>query len=164
MNVLLAVDHSEGSQRAVAFVAEMFKPFGEACPPITLFHVVEALPGYMLSQKSAAGSEVFSEVAREWQELKKREGEQLLQTTSQTLLEAGLPSAAIQTKLEVEQGLPEARRVVAALAIIEEMKRGDYRIVVLGRRGESGSSGAFPGSVAEKVLREARERTVWVVD
>jgi hypothetical protein len=70
-------------------------------------------------------------------------------------------------KLVVREGRPEARKVVAALAIIEELNRGPYEIVCLGRRG-TGAAGtamsSFPGSVAEKVLRSAQGKTVWVVD
>ena len=53
---------------------------------------------------------------------------------------------------------------MAALAIIEEMQGGQYDLVVLGRRGASPAAESFVGSVTEKVLREARGKTVWVVD
>jgi nucleotide-binding universal stress UspA family protein len=81
-----------------------------------------------------------------------------------TLTAAGIAPARIQTKLAQKEGRPEARRVVAALAVIEEMKAGKYDIVVIGRRGNSAAVESFIGGVAEKVVREAHGRTVWIVD
>ncbi len=44
------------------------------------------------------------------------------------------------------------------------MKKGDYQVVCVGRRGTSSAQGSFPASMAEKILQESRGRTIWVVD
>ena len=61
------------------------------------------------------------------------------------------------TLLHVVECLP-------ALAIIQEMKQGNYDTVVIGRRGTSARVESFLGGVAEKVAREAYGRTLCIVD
>ena len=134
MNVLVAVDASETSVRAVDFVGRMFGAAPPAGLSVTVLHVAHA------------------------------EGDDKLLASSQDrLTKAGVPAGQIRTRRVVKQSLPEAQRVAAALAIIEEMQAGPYEVVVLGRRGAAAVADTFLGSVAEKVLREARGRTVWVV-
>lgn len=162
MNVLLAIDGSEASNKAVRFVGHVFGRGQRAGVDVTLFHVVDSLPEFVLDR--ADSQETFRHVAQEWFEHSRQAGEALLERQKQALIDDGIPAEAIHTKLEIKQGLPEARKVVAALAIIDQMQRGDYQVVCVGRRGTSATAGQFPGSVAEKVLREAQGRTVWVVD
>jgi nucleotide-binding universal stress UspA family protein len=50
------------------------------------------------------------------------------------------------------------------LAIIEEMRQGNYDLVVIGRRGASATIPTLVGGVAEKIAREAYGRTLWIVD
>ena len=46
-------------------------------------------------------------------------------------------------------------------AIMDEVKKGDYGTVVLGRRGESRSF--FLGHVSDKVMGKAKDIAVWIV-
>ena len=131
---------------------------------MTLFHVVESLPDYLLVRSAESADGVFRQVADELNASNKADGERLLEETRKLLSEAGVDDSAVQTKLAVRDALPEAKKVVAALAIIEEMQQGPYDVICLGRRGTSATAGIFPGSVAEKVLREGQGKTVWVVD
>jgi len=163
VNILLAVDASDASKKAVAFVGRTLA----SCTgdhSVTLFHVVESLPDYLLVRSAeTSDGNVFRQVADELNASNRVDGERLLEQTQGILTSAGVANSAVCTKLAVRDGLPEAKKVVAALAIIEEM-RGDYNVVCVGRRGTSATAGSFPGSVAEKVLREAHGKTVWVVD
>lgn len=164
MNILLAIDSSDASKKAVQFVGS-FLADGAADNAVTLFHVVESLPDYLLVRTAESSDEnMFRKVADELNAGNKAEGQKLLDETRRRLLESGVPEAALKTKLAVKDALPEAKKVIAALAIIEEMQAAPYDVVCLGRRGTSASAGVFPGSVAEKVLREGQGRTIWVVD
>lgn len=138
MNLLLAVDHSEASAKAVRFVAELLGGGSHANASITLFHVLE--------DDSASKCETLVEQHR------------------QALIQSGLRENAVRTKLQPLNAEPAGRKVHAALALIDEMRGGTYDVVCLGRRGSSKLEGTFLGSVAEKVLREAQGKTVWVVD
>ena len=165
MKVLVAVDGSHATQDAVDFVAETFARSANRSVSIVLFHVVESLPDDLLtwaasSERDAAHQKVCADLAAD----RKAAGERPLADRRQTLIDAGIAEADVERKLIVRESRPGAGKVVAALSIIEEMRAGGYDVVCLGRRGASGAEGSFLGSVAEKVLREARGRTVWVVD
>lgn len=162
VNILLAVDATNASRTAVQFVGGFAAQSGGKSK-ITLYHVVETLPEYLLA-KGTDGGPVYRQVIDDLTATRKAEGERLLSEMRKILTSAGVPDASIHAKLEVRDALPEAKRVVAALAIIDEMKGGNYDVVALGRCGSPSAERSFMGSVAEKVLREARGKTVWVID
>jgi nucleotide-binding universal stress UspA family protein len=165
LNILLAIDHSEASRKTVRFVGEILGGRPADFATVTLFHVIESLPDFVVSGASHPElGPAFRDVAREWTEADRRNGEQLLAERKKQLVALGVAAQSVQTKLAVRDALPEAKKVIAALAIIEEMKQGPYSVVCLGRRGAALSDGVFPGSVASKVIREAQGKTVWVVD
>lgn len=166
MKFLIAVDDSMASNKAVQFLGQMlgsrtdWKGF-----EITLFHVVESLPEFIVSRsEQAQAGGAFRQVADEWYESNRAAGESLVESVRRALVTAGIPGNVMASKLVVKDARPEARRVVAALAIIEEMKQGGYDVVVLGRRGSSPQIESFLGSVSEKITREACGKTVWIVD
>jgi nucleotide-binding universal stress UspA family protein len=161
VNILLAIDQSDASRKAVDFVAQTAGRMPAGSVSVTLLHVIDSLPDFIVTRQS---EQVFQQVAKEWSSTSHSEGERLLETHRRKLESAGIPGSALKTKMIEKDALPEARKVMAALTIIEEMKSGQHDVVCVGRRGVSSASGAFPGSVAEKVLREAQGTTVWVVD
>ena len=168
MNILLTIDRSPASDKAVRFVADVFGRAGRDDLQVTLLHVAESPPDELLFVTGDPSKQAqYRKLAEELEQSSRTEGERLLAEKQQALVASGLPSAAVHTKLIVRDCRPEARKVVAALAIIEEMQHGPYDVICLGRRG-TGAAGAamssFPGSVAEKVLRAAPGKTVWVVD
>lgn len=165
MKVLLAVDQSQESTRAVKFVGQVLGNRTTKDAEIILFHVVESLPDYILDRSARAESGgALRQLAEEWEGSNKEAGEKLLAQLRASLESAGVPASCLKAKLVVKDARPEARRIVAAIAIIEEMKQGGYDVVVVGRRGTSRGLETFLGSVAEKITREAHGKTVWVVD
>ena len=165
VNILLAVDHSDASRKAVDFAGEVLGKTDSGGIAVTLLHVVESLPDYLLNRVTDENvSSADKQVADEWTENDRAKGEELLAESKRHLVDQGVGETTIETKLLVKSGTPEARKVVAALAIIEQMKQGPYDVVCLVRRGFAAAAGSFLGSVAEKVLREAAGKTVWVVD
>lgn len=165
MNILLAIDQSEASRKAVDFLAGTVAKMPAGSVSVTLLHVVDSLPDFIVSRQSDPTSgKVFQQVAQEWSSTSRSDGERLLAGCRKTLEAAGIPSGSIKLKLIEKDALPEARKVVAALTIIEEMKSGSYDVVCVGRRGLTSASGSFLGSVAEKVLRDAQGTSVWVID
>jgi len=165
VKILLAIDPSEASRKAVEFAGKLLAPSAAKDVTVTLLHVVDSIPEFIVSgvnhpQSGAA----YQQVAKDWTSASRAEGDALLSRYRKQLESSGVPASAISLKLVTKEALPEAMKVVAALTIIEEMKSGGFDVVCLGRRGTSAASGSFPGSVAEKVLREAHGLTVWVVD
>lgn len=164
MRVLVAIDDSEASANTFRFVGDVL---GRTKPEIsiTLFHVVETLPDALMAPGipqplGTAYQQVIADVAAR----RKTEGERLLDAQANVLREAGIPSDRITVKLGTRSSRPESVKVATALAIIDEMNAGNFEVVCLGRRGRSSTQGVFPASMAEKILREAKGRTVWVVD
>ncbi len=163
VKILLAVDASDASEKAVRHIGEIFGNGGKPVT-VTLYHVLESLPEYLVSRiNGPQQSEEFRSVAQAWVNDVRIHARDILAAHQQKLIEAGIPTTSIETKIAEVEAMSGAKKVVAAVAIIEEMKRGDYAIICLGRRGNSAFS-VFPGSVAEKVLREAAGLTVWIVD
>ena len=163
MNVLLCVDHSSASQKAVAFAAGLL---GKCTVPnlqVTLFHVAELLPEYVLADETSHGMTSRS-LAEAWGTRSLAEGEKLLQAHQTELQTAGVPVEKIQRKLSTMNCLPAAKKVAAALALIQEIQTGKYDVVCIGRRGASQMASSIIGGVAEKVIRECQGKTVWLVD
>jgi len=159
VKILVAVDGSAAARKGVSFAANLARG---ASAEITLFHVVECLPDFLVQK--AGGGGAFATVVTEWAKSNAEGGERLLTEMRQSLLAGGLATAKVQTKCCQRESRPEAKRVVAALAIIDEMKQGGYDVVVLGRRAHSAHSDTLIGGVAEKVAREAHGKTVCIVD
>ncbi len=165
MKVLIAVDGSDVSRKAVAFAGNVLGRRAERDVEVTLFHVAESLPEFLLHRGGAGGTAAsLRQAAEEWAETNRLAGERLLTADREALLQAGIPAPALQTKLCRKEAPPEASRVMAAIAIIEEMRHGNYDVVVIGRRGASATIPTLVGGVAEKIAREAYGRTLWIVD
>lgn len=162
MNVLICVDRSPESSKAVQFAATLLAA-RKGQDAVTVFTVAEFLPEFLLSDHPEPGMTSRS-LAERWAERARSEGERVLAEQQQALLNVGLDKAAVHTKLLLKDCLPESKKVAAALAIIEEMQQGAYDLVVIGRRGSAELSLSLIGGVAEKVLREGHGRSVLVVD
>lgn len=151
--MLIAMDESEGSFKAVRFVAESMSKEHK----ITLFSVVpdtllvcqmhdETLTPYFLAQRDA-----FCALEDKKRDLLM----DALNRARDMLLSAGFPRQNIEIKIEKE-------KKGVAKDIIAEAEKG-YDMVVLGRRGLSGLKEFFLGSVSQKVLQGAKEITVLLV-
>lgn len=143
MKILVAVDGSTSSERVIKFVANLLQRAKHPDVAVTLFHCSEGRvePG-------------------------KRDdhGEAVLNAQRKTLESSGIPAKCLSIKVDVDHERTDSSKVTAALSIIKEMKRGEYDVVCLGRRGAASAEGAFSASMAEKVLHEARGHSVWVID
>lgn len=163
--ILIAVDESTAARKAVEYVGRIFGHSSKLNVEITLFHVIENLPGDLLHrQANTALSQVLDEALRAWSAQAVLRCEKQLERYRDLLVAAGIPVTAIRVKYTVDEARPEARRVVAAQAIIKEAEAGGYTTVVVGRRGTSNIPELFLGGVAEKVSRHVVGAVVWVVD
>ena len=163
---LLAVDESESSRRAVEYVARIFTGNpnnGER--EFTLFHCVESVPDSLLAFGASPDTgQLMKDALAALAEQRAKRAEELLARYRDILTQAGIPAERIRIVLRTQEARPEARRVVAALAVLDEAHNGGYTTVVLGRRGASQLPESFLGSVADKVSRYLRGATVWIVD
>ena len=130
MQILVAFDGSEPSQKALRFAVETF-PDEE----IILFRVHEAADG---------ATEAGVELARE--KLKELRDETRTELSEE--IEALLDPTTIDLRMETAVGMP-------APTIVRFAEEHDVDHVVVGNHGRSGVARVVLGNVAESVVREA---------
>jgi nucleotide-binding universal stress UspA family protein len=147
--VLICLDASENALEGVDYAGFMLS--GTDCR-ITLFHSMRRLRRYV-------PKEVLMEAHDLDQLWKEQAGRQIslnMQKAREMLLDTGLDSKQINTK--VVNGSRSA-----AYDILKEANDNDYGTIVLGRRGVSALKEFIMGSVASKILHNSVGFAVWVV-
>ena len=149
LKMLCAVDGSEGSLKAVDHMAFLLGHNPEV--EVTLFHVGASMANYCpLDFSEELKEEIEGDLMTTDQECM----DDFYSRAVKVLTDSGLDPAQIKTREK------EAKLGVAG-AIQDEVKRGDYGTVVLGRRGENRSF--FLGHVSDKVVARCTEAAVWIV-
>ncbi|MBU0665669.1 MAG: universal stress protein [Proteobacteria bacterium] len=146
-HLLVAVDESDNSRRAVMYVADFFSGYADVF--VTLLSIIRE------------PSEDFfpTEAERQtWLRNKEAEIQKRLADYKEILLGAGLQESQIETRLSI--------RPCASIgdAILEEQEKLRCCIVVVGRRGISHSEEFVLGSTSSKILHHAKHCAVMVVE
>ncbi|RJR47485.1 MAG: universal stress protein [Desulfobacteraceae bacterium] len=149
--ILLALDESEGSMRAVDHVAAMLN---RSISQITLFHAIRGLSIFESTHEYPL-SELDQEKSRI--EAGKEMIEPVFKESVRRLTLSGFDRARIRTKIVTDASS-------RAGAIIEEARKGEYGTIVVGRRGLSKVQEFFMGRVSNKVVQAAKTQAVWVVN
>jgi nucleotide-binding universal stress UspA family protein len=153
--ILVAVDESKHSLRAVRYVAETM-PCDAA---VTLLSVVPdmaaacRLEGPSLVPIFKENREAFCSM----EDSKRERIKEFMDQAKEGLAKAGFPGGNIRVKVR-------KKKKGVARDILAEAKEGKYDTIVVGRRGLSGVKEFFIGSVSQKVLQNASNLTVVVVD
>ena len=135
-SILVAVDGSEGSKKAMDLACELGKKHGAS---LHVIHVAQSPPGKRVLALGAAAVSV--EATSE--ELKKV-GEQVVNSARDIAMSNGLDDITVS----VVGGDPTAR-------IIDCAKKNNVDMIVMGTRGLSDLSGLLIGSVSHKVTHLA---------
>lgn len=146
--VLVAVDGSESSFRAVDHVSFIFRNNPGAL--ITLFHVTPRLKDHCRLDYFSDETDLESAVL----ESDKRCIDHFLDIVLKKFTDAGISPEQIA----VRQTKP---RLGIGDAILEEVQKGDHGTVVVGRRGIDRAF--YMGSVSNYVLSKTSRRAVWLV-
>lgn len=158
--VLIAVDGSRNSLRAVEYAGLVFAPNPEA--RLVLFQILPAISRMNLDKEEIKNIDA-RKVERPdlaglyWRLEDEEEMHQFFAEAKDLLVQAGLKPKQIKSKFGVKKG-------EIADAILEEAELGNYDTLILGRRGLSRVREFFLGSVSTKVVREARGCAVCVVE
>ncbi len=154
-NILMALDESKGSMKAVQYVADTFRPADN----VTILSVLPdkaavcKLDSPSLTPLFLKGQQTFCNL----QEAKTLSTKEFMEEAKQKLVEAGFSSKNISVKVHKKKlGIPKD--------ILKEAERGKYDTVVVGRRGQSSVKRFLFGSVSNKVLELANKIAVTVVD
>lgn len=137
-NILVAIDGSEVSTRALETAVELSEKFGAG---LHLFHVVREMqvplnPGLM---------EEYEKLQRERHDLLSATGEQLLNQAKRTAEAKGIASV----ESDVGAGDP-------ATAIVDYAARNQIDLIVIGSRGLGQVAGLLLGSVSRKVSNTSK--------
>jgi len=134
--ILVPVDFSEASHKALEHAAELAKAFGAT---IDLLHVWEA-PRYLPPELVIAGPAPQRSLA----DLSRAHAEGELQ---ELVRNAG-PIASLIGQVRNEEGVPATK--------IVEVAASGYDLIVMGSHGRSGVKHLLLGSVAERVVRHSK--------
>lgn len=146
-HLLVAVDESENSRRAVMYLADFFG--GLAGVFITLLSIIpEPSEDYFATEAERLA----------WLGEKQQTMEKILQGYKDILLGAGFEPRQIETRLSVR------RCASIGDAILEEQEKLRCCIVVVGRRGITHSEEFIFGSTSNRILHHARNCAVMVVE
>ena len=131
--ILVPVDFSEPSRRAVLLACDIAQRYGAE---VTLLNVYQ-VPGFVYPDGfMAAGPETMRDLMAKTQEA--------LDTLKASALRAG--ATRIVTK--ATEGTPHVE-------VLGEAKAGEFDLIVMGTHGRTGFMHAFMGSVAENVVRRS---------
>ena len=145
--MLVAVDPSENSRRAVSYAARWASCSAES--QVMLVHVVKEPSEDIKPDQEERDRELEEGLAA---------SKKLLSKARQSLESAGVAPARVSTKTL----LCTPPDTIAA-TLLEEKERGDYDTLVLGRRGVSKREEYIFGSVTTSLIRGAADICVWVV-
>ena len=145
--ILIAVDGSAPSMRAVAYVGDMLR--GDDGLDITLYHVREIPPYY--------DEDIYGDMTKA---SNKKIDVKILQPAAQILEEKGLKEKAVKKLI----GITDSAYPDIAHSIVCEAEEGGYGTIVLGRRGFSRIKELVFGSVSSKVVHQLKDRMVWLSD
>jgi len=156
--MLIALDESKSSMKAVEYVAEQFST--AKALQITLVHVLPNLPaifwdeGHILSDDEKKDRK---KVVDKWIADRLVKMEPLLRKATELLVAAGISADRISRKT-ISDSLD------AAGSILEAAKDGGFGTVVLGRHSTGNGSRNLTGGVTSKVFSHGAGVTVIVVD
>jgi nucleotide-binding universal stress UspA family protein len=153
--ILIAVDESKNSMKAVNYVARGMQPTGT----VTLFSVIPS-PAAACGLDSPSLTPLFKENKQAFcaiEDTKKDRMKAFMEKAKRVLVEAGFPSKNVAVKI---------RRKKAGIArdILKEAGAGKYTTLVIGRRGLSGIKRFMLGSISNKLVNLAKKVSVVVVD
>lgn len=161
MRILVAVDESDNSRRAVEYVGSLLRQAPNV--EITLFHVLKPMPRQLLEHGGSENPATEGQLRKQLHEdqeawyRKEREAEcPVLIAAAEILTKVGFDPAHVALKFGHEEDIPRA--------ILEEAQNGHYTTIVVGRHGTSGMTRIFGGGVTDKLLRNAKGFAIWLVE
>ena len=147
--MLLAVDDSDNSRKAVDYASTFAVANGAE---VKLFNVVREFRLDFLDISTPRGAEIEMRIVKELE----RDIQQMFAAYRKQLEWAGVEAVRISSKYTLQSG-------TRAGDILKEAKEGNYRTIVMGRRGLSKVHEFFLGRVTTKVLHRAAGFALWIV-
>ena len=153
--IMVAVDESKNSTRAVEYVATHMHPSAS----VTLFSVIPPSTS-ACELDSPALTPLFKEHRQAFCALEATKKDRLKAFTEKAkklLVEGGFPSKNVAIKIR-------KKKVGIARDILKEAEQGKYDTLVIGRRGVSAIKQFVMGSISNKVVKFGKNVSITVVD
>jgi len=156
--ILIAIDDSEGSLKAVDFVGQQFA--GVKDLKITLLHVIPNLPaplwddGHILTQEER---DTRNQVIDKWLANQRLKLEPMFTKAAEMLTKRGIDKNQLDTRTVADT-------LDVAGSILHEVKDGDYQMLAIGRHGYSKTERLIIGSVATAVINRGEGMAICVIE
>jgi hypothetical protein len=163
-NMLIAVDDSEASYRAVAYVGSIIG--GRQDFRVCLLHASPPLPRELLEfggssdpqQEEREEARIHAEQAR-WIEAVTQAAEPVFTRARDILQEAHVPADVVETQI-----MDTVNTQDTVLDILEAARTRHCGTVVVGRESLHGLKALVTSHVGDTLIRQAHDLTVWVVE
>jgi nucleotide-binding universal stress UspA family protein len=146
-NILIAADESQNAQRAVTYVGKLLG--GIKGFKVTVLHVIRQ-PEEDYFQKETD--------KEEWYNKYRKQVDQMLEKYRSMLTDAGFNPEDVSTRSTIRYCPSMAECILA------ERDHTEYSTLVVGRKGLTYKEEFLFGSISGKIVRTARNCTVWVVE
>ena len=146
-NILIAADESQNSERAVTYVGKLLG--GIQGFKVTVLHII-----------SEPEEDYFNNVCDEdkWYNEYRQQVDQTLDKYRNILIDSGFNSEDISIRSTIRYCPSMAECILA------ERDNAEYSTLVVGRRGLTYKEEMLLGSISGKIVRTAKNCTVWVVE
>ncbi|UCE62615.1 MAG: universal stress protein [Nitrospirota bacterium] len=163
-NIIIGVDGSDSSYRAVSYVAELIAH--QKGILVVLLHVLPPIPPELLEfggsedpEKEGALSKELKKDQAQWIDNAKKAAQPILERAKSVLYQVGIAPEAVTTLFSESIHQPEIVR-----ELIEAATKQDCGTVVVGRESYSGFSEMMQRHVGEELVREGRGFAIWVIE
>lgn len=146
-HLLIAVDDSDNSRRAVLYVAEVLGNVPRV--QVTLLHVLALPPGDFFPTPAARVR---------WIEERRTAMEELLEGYRRLLVDAGFARPDVALRIITWEAGPLAD------AILEEHRKLQTCTIVIGRHGKSREEEFLFGSVSTRIVHLASNCSIWIIN
>lgn len=163
-NVLIGVDGSESSFRAVTYVAEMIGDQNRIL--VGLLHVLPPIPPELLEfggsedpeKERILGDELKKDQAQ-WINHARKAAQPILERAKTVLYQVGVPPERVITLFS-----ESIHRSNIVRELIETAQKQHCGTVVVGRESYPGFREMFQRHVGEALVREGRGFAIWVIE
>ena len=163
-NMLIAIDDSAASNRAVTYVGSIMG--GREDCRVCLWHASPPLPRELLEfggssdpqHEAHEEARIHAEQAR-WLEAVRQAAEPVFTRAKRILHEAGVPADAVETQMTETINTQDI-----VLDMLEAARAQQCGTVVVGRESLHGLRARLTSPLSDTLIRQAHDLTVWVVE